>query len=97
MIILDNFEISGIARIVMDKKMEWVRVSDPRGGWLWVRVAKRTGNILVTSHEDMINLVRKRLVNPDVYRLWTHGETLNIENMDVVEKEQYPDRDDDEL
>jgi len=71
-----NFEASGITKVVFYSTGEaWDRV-DTEDEPVWVSDTDFNFD-RCRNHKDMINII-KRKINDPCYRIWTHGESMNI-------------------
>lgn len=86
--LIGNIEVSGIERIVFKTTGDaWFRSEpDEDGeGILWFVEDDMTGD-RVRNHEIMMKIVRRCIWDPVNYRIWIHGETMNIESMHDIEE-----------
>lgn len=79
--LIGNIEVSGIKRVVFyDTGESWIR-ADPIPGEddeiVWFR-ENVFDTRYATSHDEMMRVVQDRIWNPVDWRIWIHGETMNI-------------------
>lgn len=86
--LIGNIEVSGIRRIVFYNTGEaWVRSTpDEDGeGILWFLEDDETFE-KVRTHENMMKIVHRQIWDPENWRIWFHGETMNIESTHDTEE-----------
>jgi len=70
-------EVSGIKKIVFYNTGEaWIRNDIEGGEPVW---APEGDDSRCRKHQDMVGVVHRKMESPDIYRIWTHGETMNID------------------
>ena len=68
-----NVEVSGITHVVFYHDTHWLRVIN-NDNYVWIRTGVHKKAML---HEHMMNIIRRKIGDAR-YRLWVHGETMNI-------------------
>lgn len=79
--LIGNIEVSGIKRIVFYNTEEsWVRMDEPdEDGDLYWFLEDGSDMERIRDHEDMMKIVHRKIWDPLNWRIWFHGETMNIE------------------
>ena len=86
--LIGNIEVSGIKRIVFYNTGEaWVRSEpDENGEMLWFLENVFDGG-KYREHQDMMDIVHDKIWDPQNWRIWIHGETMNIEGDDTYKND----------
>jgi hypothetical protein len=82
--LIGNIEVSGITRIVFYNTGEsWIRMEEPDDDneLFWFLEDDDTFE-KVRTHENMMNIVHRKIWDPVNWRIWFHGATMNIEPTD---------------
>jgi len=78
--LIGNIEVSGIKRIVFYNTGEaWVRSEpDENEEMFWFLEDVFDGGMFKT-HDNMMAIVHRKIWDPFNWRIWIHGETMNIQ------------------
>jgi hypothetical protein len=79
--LIGNIEVSGITRIVFYNTGEaWIRSEpDEDGANIYWFLEDDISPGKVRDHQIMMNIVQRKIWDPSNWRIWIHGETMNIE------------------
>ena len=72
--LFENVEVSGLTHVVFYHDTHWKRMNY-KTDYVWLRLGEYKK---VMSHEHMLDIIRRK-IGDYRYRMWIHGETLNIE------------------
>jgi hypothetical protein len=74
--LIGNIEVSGITKVVFYNTGEaWIRydVDDEEPVWISQEDPEK-----FRTHQNMVNIIRRKVCDPVNYRVWIHGESMNI-------------------
>lgn len=80
--LFENVEVSGLTHVVFYHDTHWKRMNY-KTDYVWLRLGEHKK---VMSHEHMLDIIRRKIGDPR-YRMWIHGESLNIERNFVKDEE----------
>lgn len=78
--LIGNVEVSGINRVVFYNTGEaWVKADeDEVFGEEPIWLLEDGTSDRIKYHADVINIIKRKLAEPDMWKIWIHGETINI-------------------
>jgi hypothetical protein len=76
--ITGTLELSGIERLIIDKKEIWIRQTTKSGQFVWQKMGDGTHKMKYRPHEKILRAIRGYVVGPR-HRVWVHGDTVNVE------------------
>ena len=84
--LIGNIEVSGIKRIVFyNTGNAWVRSEPDEDGKIYWFLEDVFDGSKVREHDIMMKIVQRKIWDPIAWRIWIHGETMNIKPVDQIE------------
>lgn len=78
--LIGNIEVSGIKRLVFYNTGEaWVRSEPGIEGEMYWFLESDEDFEKVREHDVMMKVVQRKIWDPVNFRIWIHGETMNIQ------------------
>ena len=85
--LIGNIEVSGIKRIVFYNTGEaWIRSEpDINGNNIYWFLEDDFNCEKIRDHDTMMKIVHRKIWDPLMWRIWIHGETMNIQPVETDE------------